>query len=271
MIQDDISDEAVGLLQELGLQEYEAKCFLALTKLPTGTAKEIHDISGVPRTRVYDAMRVLESKGLVEVHHSSPQEYRSVGVEEAVVILRQQYTTRIESLRAHLEEIETVDLDRDDEPVQEVWSMAGHDAIEARTLEILNEAEEEIAMIIVDASLLTDQLLERLHDAAHRGVTIILGGETSELTDHLGEELPNVQVFETDQDWFTNASAERQVAISRILLVDRETLLIGSYYPGSSSKTKTEQAIFARGLENGVIVLLRRLLDAGRTNSAAPG
>ena len=43
---------AVGLLQELGLKEYEAKSFVALTRRESGTAREISDTSEVPRTRV---------------------------------------------------------------------------------------------------------------------------------------------------------------------------------------------------------------------------
>lgn len=51
-------------------------------QLSTGTAKEISEISEVPRRRVYDAIRVLKAQGLVEVQHSNPQQYRAVSVEE---------------------------------------------------------------------------------------------------------------------------------------------------------------------------------------------
>jgi len=70
MTENETTREAISLLQDLGLQEYEARCFMALNQLPNGTAKEIHEISEVPRTRVYDAIRVLESQGLVEVQHT---------------------------------------------------------------------------------------------------------------------------------------------------------------------------------------------------------
>lgn len=83
MTQDTAITEAIDLLQELGLKEYEARCFVALNQLPNGTAKEIREISDVPRTRVYDAIRVLESEGLVEVQQSSPQVYRAVEISEA--------------------------------------------------------------------------------------------------------------------------------------------------------------------------------------------
>ena len=75
--------------------------------------------------------------------------------------------------------------------------------------------------------------------------------------------MPNVQVFETGLEWLTGNATEQEVAISRILLVDREALLIGSYYPDAPDGREDEQAIFASGLDNGFVVLLRRLLSTG--------
>ncbi len=138
--------ETVSLLQDLGLKEYEARCFLALTQLPIGTAKEINEISEVPRTRVYDAIRVLESQGLVEVQHSSPQQYRAVSIGEATRTLRQKYTDRIDTLETHLEAIERHETEPDDGQVQEVWSLAGNDAINSRTFDLIDDAESEIAL-----------------------------------------------------------------------------------------------------------------------------
>ena len=43
-----VEAEAIELLQELGLKEYEARCFVALTRLPFGTAKEISDVASAP-------------------------------------------------------------------------------------------------------------------------------------------------------------------------------------------------------------------------------
>ena len=56
-------EEAVRVLNELGLKEYEARCFVGLSRLDTGTAKKLSELTDVPRTRVYDAIRVLEAKG----------------------------------------------------------------------------------------------------------------------------------------------------------------------------------------------------------------
>ena len=94
--------QSIELLQQLGLKEYEAKTFVALTRRSSGTAKEISETSEVPRTRVYDAARVLASKGLVETQHSSPQEFRAVPIDGAVNTLKSQYENRTATLRQAL-------------------------------------------------------------------------------------------------------------------------------------------------------------------------
>ncbi|WP_247730256.1 TrmB family transcriptional regulator [Halovivax limisalsi] len=269
MTEDTITNEAVSLLQELGLQEYEARCFLALTQLSSGTAKEVHEISEVPRTRVYDAIRVLESQGLVEVRHSSPQEYRAVGIDEATRTLRQKYSDRIDTLLSYLESVEQRNAESDRDRVQEVWSLSGNDAIDSRTVDLVDGAESEVALLVVDESLLSNALFDRLREAAEGDRSVVIGGQTEQIRSRLGTELPNVTTFETELDWLTGPWEDHEVAISRILLVDRETLLIGSYYPGSDDGG-TEQAIYATGLENGVVVLLRRLISAGLSRREEP-
>jgi len=270
MTDNETTQEAISLLQDLGLQEYEARCFIALNKLPSGTAKEIHEISEVPRTRVYDAIRVLESQGLVEVRHSSPQMYRAVSIDEATQTLRRKYDDRIETLETYLKNTEVQDVEENDH-VQEVWSLTGHDAIESRTIDLVREAESEIALLVVDEDILSETLFGSLQTAVDHDLSIVLGGQTERITETLGAELSTTRVFETGLDWLTGTESGDEVAISRILLIDRETLLIGSYYPHTADGRAKEQAIFARGLENGIVVLLRRLVTAGLPQIKDPG
>ena len=262
--------ETVSLLQDLGLKEYEARSFLALTQLSTGTAKEISEFSEVPRTRVYDAVRVLESKGLVEVQHSNPQQFRAVSIEEATATLRQQYDTRIDTLQSHLEALDLQPEVDDSDRMPEVWTLSGHDGIESRTHTLLEDAESEIVLLVVEEELLTEALYERLHAAVDRGVDVVLGGETDAIIAKLGTELPSVKVFETELDWLLGPASDDEIAISRLLLVDRTTLLVGSFYPDADHDNSHEQAIFANGLENGVVVLLRRIISSGLLPVANP-
>ncbi|MEF8839102.1 MAG: helix-turn-helix domain-containing protein [Haloarculaceae archaeon] len=67
--------QGVELLQELGLTEHKATSFVALSRLPSGTAKEISDVLRGAPAWVYDAINVLENRGLVETQHSSPSSF----------------------------------------------------------------------------------------------------------------------------------------------------------------------------------------------------
>lgn len=252
--------ETVDLLQELGLKEYEARCFLALTQLHEGTAKEISELSEVPRTRVYDATRVLEAKGLVQVQHSNPQQFRAVSITEATSILEQQYKERIQSLQSRLENLGPPPEDEDTDRLQEVWSMSGHEAIGARTAKILQDSESELILLVIDDSILTDALFDRLDAAIDRGVSVILGGRSDAVRQDLRERLPRATIFETELSWLVGADDD--ISIGRLLLSDRSTLLVSSYYP-ETGDGKTERAVFATGLGNGIVVLIRRILATG--------
>ena len=263
-----ITDETVSLLQDLGLKEYEARCFLTLTRVSVGTAKEISEISAVPRTRVYDAIRVLEAQGLVEVQHSNPQQFRAVSVEEATETLRQKFDHRIDTLGTHLDSVEPPDEVADD-PLQEVWSLSGSEAIQSRTLDLVENVDSDIVLIVVEEALLTEPLLERVHDAVERGVSVLVGTPSAAIVSELAAELPSIEVFETELDWL-QGPADDDVAINRLLLVDGTSLLVSSYHPADDHDETSEQAIFATGLDNGVVVIIRRLMSTGLLPVVAP-
>lgn len=270
MTQGQSISEAVTLLQGLGLKEYEARCFVALTQLSSGTAKEISDISEVPRTRVYDAIDLLEAQGLVAVQHSNPKQFRAVGIDEATDTLRQKHEDRIDTLESHLRGLEPPEQDDGQFQRQEVWSLTGVEAIQNRTEDTIAETESELLLLVVDEALLTDGLTKRLKDAQDRDVTVIVGGATETIVNRVREILPGVEVFATELEWLLGADEEEEVAISRVLLADRGTLVVGSFHPYEDD-IKDEQAIFATGLGNGVVVLLRRLIATGLLPERDPG
>jgi len=265
MTEEQARGETVSLLQDLGLKEYEARCFLALTQASTATAREISAHSEVPRTRVYDAIRVLEAEGLVEVQHSSPQQFRAVSVDEATATLRRKYDDRLDTLESYLESVKREGEADELDQVQEVWSLAGHDGIASRTLDLVEAADEEVLLLAVDEDILTHELLASLTDAIGRGVNVIVGGISGAIVDSIQTELPEADVFETELDWLVGSDSglDDEVAIGRLLLVDRESLLVSSFYPDEGAGDHTEQAVFATGLGNGVVVLIRRLIATG--------
>jgi len=258
MSKDETVDEAVDVLQQLGLKEYEAKCFVGLSRLSTGTAKQLSEITGVPRTRIYDAVRVLEAQGLVEVQHSSPQKFRAVPLQEATETLRDQYEARVDCLTNALERTDPADSTGDD-PVQEVWSMSGTDAIANRSNQLIGEATDEVVLVLGDESLLTEGLIHSLTELRPE-VDLLVGAVTEPLEARIHDAVPNATTFLSGLDWLRSGEGPNEnLAIGRLLLVDGSTILVSTIVPD----TREEQAIFGDGFRNGLVVISRRLLAQG--------
>lgn len=248
---------AVGTLQELGLKEYEADCYVGLTRMESATAKELSEATEVPRTRVYDAIHVLEIRGLVEIQHSSPQRYRAVPLDEAVETLRDQFESRVERLRESVGRLEPVD--SEGEPIsQEVWALSGRDAIANRTQQLMSEATEEIVFVIGEESIVTDELIDELNDISEE-ITLIIGTLSKGLEDRIESEVPHSEVFVSGLEWLHGHNADDETAIGRMVLIDRQTILMSSYDP----ETGNELAVFGSGFGNGLVVIIRRLMETG--------
>jgi len=257
--------QAVELLQKLGLKEYEAKCLVALSRLPKATAKEISETSDVPRTRVYDAIGVLEAKGLVEVQHSSPQQFRSVPIEEAAETLRDEYATRTETLVEAVNNIDPAQSEGDEEVTHEVWALSGTTSIATRTEQLIDAADEEVVLIVSREEALTDELSDKLKAAIERDLKVLVGTVTEQLREQVAETLPEAKVFVSELEWLHSSShdLDDDTTISRLLLVDQNTILVSSVHETATGDVETERAVFGRGFENGLVAIARRLMATG--------
>ena len=119
---DAVVDESVELLQRFEFTEYEARSFVALSRIGTGTAKEVAEVADIPQARVYDCMETLRDRGLVDIQQSTPRRFRASGPEEAVGTLDRQYASHLDRLRELFPRLESPA--REEESV-DVWVMEG--------------------------------------------------------------------------------------------------------------------------------------------------
>lgn len=83
MAEEDYS-EYLAKLEELGLSPYEAKAYLGLIRGGEITAIQVSEISGVPKTRVYDVLMTLERKGFCQSHPGKVTKYLAIAPEIAL-------------------------------------------------------------------------------------------------------------------------------------------------------------------------------------------
>ncbi len=96
--------DIIEVLKSFGLSEYEARALHVLLLHGELTAKDIAELSGIPRTSVYDVMNMLESKGLV-VSYGKPLKFRAIEADEVVKIISGIVLDRLDLLRRELSKL----------------------------------------------------------------------------------------------------------------------------------------------------------------------
>jgi hypothetical protein len=236
---------AIDALTQAGFTEYESRTYVALLVLGGGTAKEVAELAAVPLTRVYDAADGLEDGGLVDVQYASPRRFYPVSLETTVDLIRRRDETTVGALADALRELEpmTAAVDR-----VGVWTTTGADAITDRLAWFVSHADDAVSYLS-DADEVDDDILAALRTAAEDDVAVVLGGPWA---DAAATDLAHPGIHATDPGWGLVGETT-----GRVLVVDDEVGAIGVTPPGGE-----ETAIWARGGENSLVVLLRSILDS---------
>ena len=143
-------NQTVENLTRLGLKEYEAKIYVALVGLGEANVRRIHEISGVPRPRVYDVLNALAEKGFIEIRQGSPLMYHAVRPDIVVAFLKKDLDTAASESVKSLEVL-SVDAQQDYSPIWYVHS----DWTIQRNLEMLVEdVTHELIVLCLNSEIL---------------------------------------------------------------------------------------------------------------------
>ena len=135
--------------------------------------------------------------------------------------------------------------------------MTGPAAVENRTEKLLNDAEDEVVLVIGHPSLFTDDLVDTLNRISSR-IDLLIGAVTESLQDRVHEAVPGARTFVSGLEWLNEAD-DTGLVMGRLLLIDRSTILVSTIEPD----TGDEHAVFGDGFKNGLVVISRRLMAQG--------
>ncbi|MHC1567394.1 MAG: TrmB family transcriptional regulator [Candidatus Syntropharchaeia archaeon] len=138
--------EAIKHLRGLGLTEYEARVYAALTKIKTGVALDIHLLSGIPRSAVYGVLEKLREKGIVEIQHAKPMKYRIVSPKKALEKLKNNF---LKESKEALESLEKIYGTPHEKEIRDegVWTITGISNIADKIMEMVEKAKSDIIFI----------------------------------------------------------------------------------------------------------------------------
>jgi HTH-type transcriptional regulator, sugar sensing transcriptional regulator len=169
----DNSIQIIASLKSLGMTKYEALVYIALLRVMSATASEIHESSGVPRASVYPVIDQLLDKELVSVSQSVPKRFAAIPPQEAIGKL----TARIEQdAKLALENLRTIHQQRmaaDEGSGELIWNIYGIGSIRKRLAELISGAEADIR-IIAHSRVFSADVKETLKKNAGRIKTEII-------------------------------------------------------------------------------------------------
>ena len=155
----------VERLTEIGLTEYEAKAYVALLRLGPASGYQVAKESGVPRSTIYEILAKLVMRGAVLTQSFAEQvRYAPVAPEQFLGRLRREFLDSHDALLDGLR-----DLTKTAAPPGNTWNLAGRKNLFSYARQMIDQAEQEVALLVGDDDEL-DQLLPQLREARARGV-----------------------------------------------------------------------------------------------------
>lgn len=90
-------------LLQYGLTEYEGRTYLALVVSGPATARDLANVSRVPRTKIYGVLDELHAKGLVQLLPDRPRRFEAVPVDRYLGQFEDQIKAKLARLKADRE------------------------------------------------------------------------------------------------------------------------------------------------------------------------
>ena len=196
------SARTLDALRTIGLNKYERNLWVALLSRGASTAGELSDISNVPRSRCYDVLESLSSRGFVVIQPGKPLKYVAVTPREAmdrakkkIVEDATELSNKIDRLvksdiikeleRVHKDSIKTI------RPEDLTGALKGRYAMQQQLDTMLKKAKKSVKLITTATGLgeLAEHHGALLKKASESGVKIQIAAPINKQTVDVAREL----------------------------------------------------------------------------------
>ncbi|MCK5286682.1 MAG: TrmB family transcriptional regulator [Thermodesulfovibrionia bacterium] len=158
---------AISKLTQLGLSEYEAKAYTALLKENPLTAYEIAKISGVPSSKVYEVIKKLETRHMVQsIHGERSRMYIPISPDEFVENFRAAVEDSLQAVKRELKSFKS-GLD-----TTYTWHIKDYENLILKAKRMLDTSQQTILLSIWPAEITV--LSKSVSNAEGRGVKIAI-------------------------------------------------------------------------------------------------
>jgi sugar-specific transcriptional regulator TrmB len=177
-----MADDAAGMLEWLGLTEYEATALAELLTLGRTTAPNLAEATGIPKARIYGVLDSLSDRGYVEIIPGRPKEYQPKSPEEILDRAVENRRQEFEGFRQEIADRREAFLaefqpryeraSEDIKPTEELFHVVDvGEPSETETRRLYHDADERIGVITKSFEYF-ESVRPAFEDALDRGIDV---------------------------------------------------------------------------------------------------
>ena len=169
-----ISDKSRKALEKIGLTSYEIRTFSSLLKAGELTASDLSQKSGVPYSKIYEVLGILEEKGWIGSDDSRPTKYFAKSPATGIETTKQKMESEFkENQNVILNELVPLYEQSGTSEKPDIWVLSGKVNIAAKILEMVETCRNEVLIALPEAGEeLVKQALPKLRLLHDKGVEI---------------------------------------------------------------------------------------------------
>ena len=169
-----ISDKSRKALEKIGLTSYEIRTFSSLLKAKELTASDLSQKSGVPYSKIYEVLGILEEKGWIGSDDSRPTKYFAKSPATGIETTKQKMESEFkENQNIILNELVPLYEQSGTSEKPDIWVLSGKVNIAAKILEMVETCRNEVLIALPEAGEeLVKQALPKLRLLHDKGVEI---------------------------------------------------------------------------------------------------
>lgn len=168
MVVNNVMKTAISRLTQLGFSEYEAKAYIALLKENPSSPYEIAKNSGIPSSKIYEVIRRLEARNVVQsIHGERARMFIPVSPDEFIENFRAAVEDNLYTVKSELTNFK-VGIDT----TSYTWHIKDYDSLILRAKRMFDTSHETVLLSIWPVEI--EVLLKSIREAEARGVKVAI-------------------------------------------------------------------------------------------------
>jgi len=154
-----MNEKMIDTLSKLGFTEYEAKVYIAIIQLNLSSAKEIIDLSEIPRGKIYATLNQLVEKGYIAQKTGNPALYHAIDPVGVIALLRKQLIEDLSAIEEYIFDINR----RNCWGPSLFWEVPKGSKLDSKFHNMIKGAENDILIILKEPEiylLIEEQLVK---------------------------------------------------------------------------------------------------------------